>query len=86
MGNCLIFNIVSITNVIYWYNYSSIFTEILMICTCTLIAFTRNEVNLFWSGKFYDEILENPFKNEMDKKSVKIIHFLNIGVSKDLRK
>lgn len=57
-----------------------------MICTCTLIAFTRNEVNLFWSGKFYDEILENPFKNEMDKKSVKVLHFWNIGVSKDLRK
>lgn len=52
-----------------------------MICTCSLIAFNRNEFNLFWSGKFYDEILENPFKNEMDKKSVKVLSFFGIGMS-----
>ncbi|CAK87808.1 unnamed protein product (macronuclear) [Paramecium tetraurelia] len=57
-----------------------------MISACTLIAFKRNELNLFWSGNFYDEILLDPFKNEMDKKSVKLISFFNIGVSQDLKK
>ena len=57
-----------------------------MVSTCTLIAFKRNELNLFWTGNFYDEILLDPFKNELDKKSVKLISFFNIGVSQDLRK
>ncbi|CAD8114468.1 unnamed protein product [Paramecium sonneborni] len=65
---------------------TSIFTEVLMVLTCTLIAFRRNELNLFWTGNFYDEILLNPFKNEMDKKSIKLISFFNIGVSQELKK
>ncbi|CAD8091589.1 unnamed protein product [Paramecium primaurelia] len=65
---------------------TSIFTEVLMVSACTLIAFRRNELNLFWSGNFYDEILLDPFKNELDKKSVKLISFFNIGVSQDLKK
>ena len=52
-----------------------------MITACTLIAFKRNELNLFWTGNFYDEILLDPFKNELDKKSVKLISFFNVGVS-----
>lgn len=53
-----------------------------MILICTFIAFWRNELKRFWSGDFYDEILYDPFKNEMDKKSVKVVSFFNIGVSK----
>jgi hypothetical protein len=57
-----------------------------MILFCTLIAFRRNELNLFWTGDYYDEILYDPFKNELDKKSIKVISFFNMGVSKEVIK
>ncbi|CAD8147854.1 unnamed protein product [Paramecium pentaurelia] len=55
-----------------------------MVSTCSLIAFIRNEINLFWTGNFYDEILLDPFKNELDKKSVKLIRFFNIGTEQSV--
>ena len=45
---------------------SSIFTEILMISVTILVAYARNELNVFWSGLFFDELLLNPFKGETD--------------------
>jgi len=53
-----------------------------MVLVCTLISYNRNEFNLFWSGQFYDEILENPFKNELDKASIKVINLFGIGQSR----
>lgn len=50
----------------------------LIVSSCTLISYTRNELNLLWSGEFYDEILLNPFKNELDKGSVKVVNFFGL--------
>lgn len=33
-----------------------------MVSTCSLIAFIRNEIKLFWTGNFYNEILLDLFK------------------------
>ncbi|CAD8123266.1 unnamed protein product [Paramecium sonneborni] len=44
---------------------TSIFTQILMILTTTLVAIQRNEFNIFYTGNFYDQILMDPFKNDI---------------------
>ena len=37
-----------------------------MISVTILVAYARNELNVFWSGLFFDELLLNPFKGETD--------------------
>jgi hypothetical protein len=36
-----------------------------MILSTTLVAVQRNEFNIFFSGNFYDEVLMDPFKNDI---------------------
>lgn len=35
-----------------------------MVAPCAIAAYKRGEIQTFWSGVFYDEILLDPFKND----------------------
>ncbi|CAD8121393.1 unnamed protein product [Paramecium sonneborni] len=60
---------------------TSIFTEVLMILTTTLVAVQRNEFNIFYSGNFYDQILMDPFKNDVALQEPTTLEMFGLGAT-----
>ncbi|CAD8157756.1 unnamed protein product [Paramecium octaurelia] len=60
---------------------TSIFTEVLMVLTTALVAVQRNEFNIFYSGNFYDQILMDPFKNDIALQEPTTVEMFGLGTT-----
>ncbi|CAK66095.1 unnamed protein product (macronuclear) [Paramecium tetraurelia] len=60
---------------------TSIFTEVLMILATSLVAVQRNEFNIFYSGNFYDQILMDPFKNDIALQEPTTLEMFGLGAT-----
>lgn len=54
-----------------------------MILLSSYFAWRRHEINTFWTGQFYDSILLEPFKNELDEGGRNSVISLGLFASKN---
>ncbi|CAD8102914.1 unnamed protein product [Paramecium sonneborni] len=68
-----------------WFTFSSLysiplpvssFTLFPTIGICAIIAFQRNEIKIMWNGDFYDQVLLNPWRHQIEPKERQSIHII----------
>ncbi|CAD8179384.1 unnamed protein product [Paramecium pentaurelia] len=69
-----------------WFTFSSLYSIPLPVSSFTLfptigisafIAFQRNEIKVMWNGDFYDQVLLNPWRHQIQAGERESIHVLN---------